>query len=167
MEVCGVWPSRTGAKGENTYGGPIWIVGRNVALTAEPEDALLEDKLRVACTHVGSNWIACLGAVGTDRRGEGAMTTLREEELEKHGVAVQGSKVVAGSMQRYGYGRACGEGRLGHLWSQTDLAFTYHKPSQIKILLRAWVPKYDEIVLKTQSHVISISRCLLESRFPT
>lgn len=59
------------ARGVDTYRGPIWIIGRNVALTAEPEDALFEDKLRVACTHVGSDWIACLGAFGTGRRGKG------------------------------------------------------------------------------------------------
>lgn len=34
-----------------TYAGPVGIIGCNVLLFGEPEDALLEDKLRLGGSH--------------------------------------------------------------------------------------------------------------------
>lgn len=53
------WPSLRGT-GWATDRGPVWIVSSDATLSTEPEDALFEDKLRVACTHVGGDPIACL-----------------------------------------------------------------------------------------------------------
>lgn len=35
-----------------TYRGPVSVVGRDVSLFREPKDPLLENKLRIASTHV-------------------------------------------------------------------------------------------------------------------
>lgn len=35
-----------------TYRGPVGVIGRYMSFFREPEDALLEDKLRVAGAHI-------------------------------------------------------------------------------------------------------------------
>lgn len=63
------WPSSRGA----TDRGPVWIVSSDAALSTEPEDALFEDKLRVACTHDGGDPIACLKpALALVEEGDGS-----------------------------------------------------------------------------------------------
>jgi hypothetical protein len=53
-----------------TYSGPVWVIGCDVLLFGEPEDALLEDKLGLGGSHgtvnvtmerleVAVSWVEC------------------------------------------------------------------------------------------------------------
>lgn len=71
--------SRDACSRRETHARPVWIVGWNVLLFGELEDALLEDELRFGSAHA-DEWNRSI----TELRGHGVHSGWRREEAQTH-----------------------------------------------------------------------------------